>query len=38
MTDARRVSGERSSIDHLNGSIFDDPDDLELQQRLEKTE
>jgi hypothetical protein len=40
MTDEKSIISETSSIDHSGGggTIFDDTDDFELQQRLEKFE
>jgi hypothetical protein len=41
MTDEKSIISETSSIDHPSGgggTIFDDTDDFELQQRLEKFE
>jgi hypothetical protein len=38
MTEVRLSVSEISSGDHRSNSIFDDTDDLELQQRLEKFE
>jgi len=38
MTDEKSIISETSSVDHPGGSIFDDTDDFELQQRLETFE
>lgn len=38
MTDAKSIISETSSFEHPGVGIFDDTDDFELQQRLEKFE
>jgi hypothetical protein len=38
MAETRSIIGEIQSVDYLSANIFDDTDDLELQQRLEKIE
>lgn len=38
MTDAKSIISETSSVEHPGVNIFDDTDDFELQQRLEKFE